>query len=139
MDVPELVVAVAAALTGVQGVRDAPAKPVDQMPSGGVYAYVWPAAGALREITAGRVQGQHTLHALVATPLRNLRTDWDRIVPFFGPAWRALLAAGLGLQEDALRYTFGEMDLGGGQLIGWRFELDIMTVAALVAEAEEEG
>jgi hypothetical protein len=126
-----LVTEIAATVGGVDGVSDAPAVPMDQIPSGGVYAYVWPAAGSLDEVTLGRMRGTHTIHVMVATPLRNWRTDWERVLPYGDSVPDALLKARLGIHENSIRYTFGELEWGGAQMLGWRFELEVLDILAL--------
>lgn len=119
----------------VGGIRFSPDVPPEQLPGGDVWGLVYPAAGTFEEVTAGRATGSHTLHLMIATPLRNLRTDWGRVIGLGDPVARALLAAGtLGgtaLHANALRYTFGSIEWGGSQLFGWRFEVDVLAAGSL--------
>lgn len=120
----------------VSGITLAPDIPPEQLPSGGVYALLYPAAGTYRFTTAdGQEDGQHTLHLMIATPRVNLRTDWARIIDIGDAVQLALLSSGTLsgaiTQFDELRYTFGELEWGGQQLFGWRFELDVRLYGAL--------
>lgn len=119
----------------VAGITLAPDIPPEQIPSGGVYGIVFPAAGTYTEISAGRQMGEHTIHLLLVTPRKNLRTDWARIITIGDTVQRALLAGGTLsatlLQSNEIRYTFGEIEWGGQQLFGWRFEIDVQTHGSL--------
>ncbi len=119
----------------ISGIRLAPDIPPEQLAGGGVFAVVYPAAGRFDEITTGRLHGEHTLHVMVATPLRNLRTDWERVISYGTSVPAALLASGTlsgtVLQNTRLRYTFGPLEWGGQPLIGWLFEFDVESIGSL--------
>jgi len=131
----EIVAQIDAAVGAVPGMRETAETTPEKISAGGVTRYVWPGAGSLSEATAGRVEGRHTITVVVATPLRNMRTDLERMRPFGDSVPRAILAAGTldgkALQTSAVRYTFGEMELAGVTLLGWRFELDVLEMGAL--------
>jgi hypothetical protein len=133
---PTIIAAVQDYVGAVSGVRMAPDVPTEQLPAGGVYAYVYPASGTFSVIAAGgREQGEHTLHLMLGTPRANMRTDWARVVALGDTVARALLVAGtmsgqiIDVQE--VRYTFGDLEWGGQQLFGWMMELDVRLTGAL--------
>lgn len=138
MTMPTLSAIIAAVqdVTGaVTGIRFAPDVPPEQSVINGVMAVCYPAEGKFDEITSGRERGEHTLHLLIATPWRNLRTDWARIIGLGDTIPRALLAAGTltstVLQSNEIRYTFGPVEWGDQQMFGWIFYLDVLTVGSL--------
>lgn len=131
----DIIAAVQDVTVAVTGIRFAPDIPPEQSVINGVIAVCYPAEGKFQEITSGRESGEHTLHLLIATPLRNLRTDWGRIIGLGDTVPRALLAAGTltatVLQSNEIRYTFGPTEFGDAQLFGWLFYLDVLTVGSL--------
>lgn len=131
----QIIAAVQDVTGAVTGIRFAPDVPPEQSVINGVIAVCYPAAGMFREITSGREQGEHTLHLLIATPARNLRTDWARIIGLGDTVPRALLAGGTltatVLQTNEITYTFGPVEWGDQQLFGWIFNLDVLTIGGL--------
>ena len=119
----------------VTGVRAAPDVPPESGLTGDVASYCFPGTGSVTEITAGDVEGRHTLHLYIITPRRNLRTDYARLIGLGDTVPRALLNAGhLGgtvLQINQIRYTFGPLEWGGQQELGWLFELDVLAGGSL--------
>ncbi len=130
--VAQVIEAVQTVVTGVTGVRFAAFTPPDQVAISGVSAICYPAAGRWTEVTAGRMTGEHTLHLLIGTPLRNLRSDWLRVIGMGDGVAHALLTAGtlagVIVQTNDIPYTFGPVDWAGEQLFGWLFELSILTI-----------
>lgn len=128
---PTLIAAVQDYVGVVTGIRTAPDAPPDQIAGGGVCALVYPASGAIRDLAAGGLlEGQHTLHLMLATPRVNLRSDWARVIALGDTVTRALLGAntmsGVLVMITECRYTFGDLEWGGQQLFGWLFELDTL-------------
>lgn len=119
----------------VSGIRSAPDTPPDQIAHGSVTAVVYPASGTFDEVSALRETGEHTLHLMIATPRKHLRTDWDRVIALGDTVPRALFAAGTlsstVLQVQSVRYTFGDIEWGGQQMFGWLFEVDVLGVGGL--------
>lgn len=138
MTLPTLVAicqAVQDVVGAVTGVRMAPDVPPEQGAGSDVSGYCYPGTGRFDQVTAGRGRGQHTLHLIILTPRRNLRTDYARIVGYGDTVPRALLGqhtlAGTVLNIDEIRYTFGALEWGGQQEFGWLFELDVLAVGGL--------
>lgn len=138
MTLPSLVAICAAVqdvVGAVTGVRFAPDTPPEQSAISDVVGYCYPGTGSFTEITAGRAAGRHTLHLVILTPRRHLRTDYARIIGLGDTVPRALLSAGtmsgVVLQIDAIRYTFGQQEWGGQSEIGWMFELDTLSAGTL--------
>lgn len=119
----------------VTGIRSAPDIPPEQIPDGSVIAIAFPGPGEVTEITLNRTSGEHTIHLMVCTARKHLRTDWARVIALGDTVPRALFAAGTlnstVLQVLAVRYTFGDMEWGGQQLFGWLFEIDVLGVGGL--------
>lgn len=138
MTLPTLVAicgAVQDVVAAVTGIRMAPDTPPEQSAISDVVGYCYPGTGSFTEITAGRASGRHTLHLVILTPRRHLRTDYARIVGLGDTVPRALLSAGTlagtTLQINEVRYTFGALEWGGQQEFGWLFELDTLSVGTL--------
>ena len=117
------------------GIRIAPDVPADQSLGGDVTAFCYPSTGNFELITVGRERGNHVLHLNVITPRRALRTDWARIIGLGDTIPRALLGdMTLGntvIHINSIRYTFGTLEWGGQQEIGWQFEIDVFGVGSL--------
>lgn len=130
-----IVAAVQDLVGALEGVRMAPDIPPEQIAGGSVWAAVYPANGTITGISAGRQQGEHTLHIMVATAERNLRSDWARIISYGTTVPNAILGSstlgGAVLQANTLRYSFGQIEWGGQQMIGWTFEADILTTGSI--------
>jgi len=138
MTLPSLVAICAAVqdvVGAVTGIRFAPDTPPEENAISGVSGYCYPGTGSFTEITTGRASGLHTLHLAILTPRRNLRTDYARIVALGDTVPRALLSAGTlagaVIQTNSLRYTFGELQWGGGAEFGWLFEVDVLAIGTL--------
>jgi hypothetical protein len=138
MTLPTLVAICAAVqdvVGAVTGIRMAPDTPPEDNAIGGISGYCYPGTGTFTQITAGRAQGLHTLHLVILTPRRHLRTDYARIVGLGDTVPRALLTAGTLagtiIQTNGIRYTFGALEWGGQQEFGWLFELDVMAIGSL--------
>lgn len=118
------------------GVTPSPTRsPREQVPSGGVFIECYPVRGEFAEVTRGRLKGEHTLHLMAATPLKHMRTDWERVIGLGDTLSAALLAADLpDVLTQTVRYTCGELEFGGQELFGWLFEIDVTTRGALSAE-----
>jgi len=131
----EVVAAIQDVAGAVTGIQSAPDTPPDQIPGAGAIAICFPAGGTVQEVTAGRLRGDHILHLMVATPARNLRTDWDRMIGFGDTIPKAILAGGTlsatVLQTTEIPYTFGPMEWAGQQYFGWIFELKVITAGTL--------
>lgn len=130
----DVVTAIQTVVGAVTGVRDAPTTPPDGWP-GGVTALCTPAIGSSEETTAGRMRDDETLHLLVATARVNVRTDWDALLPLGLAVPAALLVdqtlSGVILHDRQIRRSFGEFEWAGQQLMGWRFEIDVVRTDAL--------
>jgi hypothetical protein len=138
MTLPNLVAICAAVqdiVATVTGIRFAPDTPSEQTTISDVSGYCYPGTGRFTEITTGRASGQHTLHLVILTPRRHLRTDFARIIALGDTVPRALLSAGTlagtALQINEIRYTFGALEWGGQQEFGWLFELDTLSAGTL--------
>jgi hypothetical protein len=117
------------------GIRIAPDVPTDQAVGGDVTAFCYPGIGTFELIAKGREKGTHTLHLYVITPRRNLRTDWARIIALGDTIPRALLGdvtlGGTTLHIAQIRYTYGQLEWGGQQELGWLFELEVFGAGSL--------
>jgi hypothetical protein len=113
----------------------APDTPPETNAISDVVGYCYPGTGSFTEITAGRASGRHTLHLVILTPRRNLRTDYARVIGLGDTVPRALLTAGTlagtTLQINEVRYTFGALEWGGQQEFGWLFELETLSAGTL--------
>jgi hypothetical protein len=138
MTMPTLVAICAAVqdvVEDVTGIRFAPDVPPEQQAGGDVSAYCWPGTGTTLEITDGQQEAHHTLHLYIITPQRNQRTDFARVIALGDTVPGALLKektlSGTVLQIDQIRYTFGQLEWGGGQNLGWMFEIDVLASGSL--------
>ena len=134
----EQVAAIQALIGAVDGVRVAPEEPLEQMPTGGVAATINLVSGEFREVTAGRWQAQDTIQIQVLTPLRNMRTDWLRMVDLGQTICRVLVAGdtlgGTALQIDAVRRSLGQFEIGGQQMLAWQLDVDVLSTGDLTEE-----
>ena len=138
MTMPTLVqicTAVQDVVGALSGIRIAPDVPTEQTTGGDVTAFCYPGTGSVTVVTAGRMQAQHTLHLQIITPRRNLRTDWARIVGLGDTVPRALLGdltlAGTVLHINTVDYTFGTLEWGGTNELGWSFTLAVLAAGTI--------
>ena len=134
-DLSDICTAIMAAVAGVTGITQASWPPPEQLPSGGVYGLLRPTSGTDSEVTSGRKQEITLLTLSIVTPLANLRTDMARVIDLRSPVSTAILNAGTlsgaVLQTTEIPWTFGTLDWGGQDCIGWRLQLELLAVGGL--------
>jgi len=135
--IPEIIAAIQGVVGTVAGVRWAPDVPPDQLAGlASVFAVCAPATGSYAEVTSGRVEADHALHLLVATPAANRRTDAERLAEVGDAVALALLAAGtlgagLILETERINYTYGPLTYAEQPCIGYLFELHVLAIGGL--------
>jgi hypothetical protein len=118
------------------GIRMAPDVPGEQTSMSDVTAFCYPGTGRFELAdTGGRGLAEHTLHLVIITPRKHLRTDYARVSGLGDTVARALLAAptlaGTVLNVNRVGYTFGALEWGGQTELGWSFDLDVLTAGSL--------
>jgi hypothetical protein len=114
----------------------APDVPAEQTATADVMGFCYPGSGRFVLADAGgRGLAEHTLHLIILTPRRHLRTDYARVIGLGDAVAKALLTAptlaGTVLNIDRIGYTFGGLEWGGQQEFGWMFALDVTTAGSI--------